>query len=72
MICPIVGFCIKKCKTTFMIKGISILVFYINEFLIFRTQLGITKVLELGSSIGMDYVYFMLIHNVVVVYTTWC
>jgi hypothetical protein len=55
-----------------MIKGISILVFYINEFLIFRTQLGITKVLELGSSIGMDYVYFMLIHNVVVVYTTWC
>jgi hypothetical protein len=53
-------------------KGILILVVYISEFLIFRTWPTATKVLELGSFIGMDYVYFLLIHTVVVVYITWC
>ncbi len=55
-----------------MSKGILILVAYICEFLICCDQPATTKALELGSSTGMDYVYFVLIHNVVVVHTPWC
>jgi len=72
MVCPSIGFCITRCKTTFVNKGILILVAYISEFLIFRTRPTTIKALELGSSTGMDYVYFVLIHIVVVVYITWC
>jgi Na+-transporting NADH:ubiquinone oxidoreductase subunit NqrE len=55
-----------------MNKGILILVAYISEFLIFCTWLATTKAVELGSSIGMDYVDFVLIRTIVVVYITWC
>jgi hypothetical protein len=55
-----------------MSKGILILVAYICEFLIFHNQPATTKALEFGSSTGLDYVYFVLIHTVVVVYTAWC
>ncbi len=55
-----------------MSKGILILVAYICEFFICCYQPATTKALELGSSTGMDYVYFVLIHTVVVVYTAWC
>jgi hypothetical protein len=55
-----------------MSKDILILVAYICEFLIFHNQTATTKALELGSSTGLDYVYFVLIHTVVVVYTAWC
>jgi len=72
MVCPSIGFCITRCKTTFVNKGILILVAYISEFLIFRTRPTTIKALELGSSTRMDYVYFVLIHIVVVVYITWC
>jgi hypothetical protein len=72
MVCPIIDLCIIRCKTKFVIKGTFILVAYISEFLILCTWISTTKALELGSSIGMDYVYFVLIHTIVVVYTTWC
>jgi hypothetical protein len=55
-----------------MNKGILILVAYICEFLICSDQPDTTKALELGSSTGVDYVYFVLIHTDVVVYTAWC
>jgi hypothetical protein len=54
-----------------MNKGILILVAYICEFLICSDQPA-TKALELGLSTGVDYVYFVLIHTDVVVYTAWC
>jgi hypothetical protein len=72
MVCPFIDFCITRCKTTFVNKGVLILVPYISEFLIFHTRLAITKALELGSSIGMDYVYFVLTHIIIIVYITWC
>ncbi len=52
-----------------MSRGILILVAYICEFLICSDQPATTKALELGSSTGMDYAYFVLIHTVVVVHT---
>ncbi len=52
-----------------MNKGILILVAYNCEFLICSDQFTTTKALELGSFIGVDYVYFVLIHTVVVVNT---
>ncbi len=55
-----------------MNKGILILVAYICEFLICSDQPATAKALALGSSTGMDYVYFVLIHTDVVVYTAWC
>ncbi len=65
-------FCITGCKTAFLNKGVLILVAYNFEFLICSDQLTTTKALELGSSIGVDYLYFVLIHTVVVVNTAWC
>jgi hypothetical protein len=67
-----IDFCITGCKTAFMSKGILIPVAYICELLICCDQPATTKALELGSSTGMNYVYFVLIHTIVVVYTAWC
>jgi len=71
MVCPIIDLCITRCKIAFVNKGILILVTYISEFFIFCTRPTTIKALELGSYTRMDYVYFVLTHTVVVVYTTW-
>jgi hypothetical protein len=55
-----------------MNKGVLILVAYTCEFFICSDQPTTTQALELGSSVGVVYVYFVLIHTVVVVNTAWC